>query len=55
MLAAAWFSRDAERSVLFGSIFRRVIPPVGFILALTAVFMAYYNWRVTGNALRMCA
>jgi len=53
MLAAIWFSRDAQRSVLLGRICRYVIPPAGLILALTAVFMAYYNWRVTGNALRM--
>jgi len=53
MLATIWFSRDAQRSVLLGSIFRRVIPQAGLILALTMGFMAYYNWRVTGNALRM--
>jgi len=34
-------------------ILRRVVPPAGVILALTAVGMAYYNWQVTGNAFRM--
>src|SRR5438132_12278586 len=32
---------------------RRVIPQAGLVLALTAAFMLYYNWRVTGNPLRM--
>jgi hypothetical protein len=53
ILGAIWFSRDAQRSALLGSITRRVIPSAGLILVLTVIFMAYYNGRVTGNALRM--
>lgn len=30
-----------------------VLLPIAGVLALTAVFMAYYNWRLTGNALLM--
>lgn len=31
----------------------RVVLPLGAALAVTAGWMAYYNWRVTGNACRM--
>jgi hypothetical protein len=30
-----------------------VLLPIAGVLALTAAFMAYYNWRLTGNALLM--
>jgi len=32
---------------------RRVLAPLLVVLAITAASMAYYNWRVTGNALVM--
>ena len=53
--AAIWFlswlagkikSRDALRSRL-----RNALVPAAAILLATATFMAYYNWRLTGNAL----
>ena len=43
----------AIRSKDLGLIFRNVVPQAGVILLLTGGFMAYYNWRVTGNAMRM--
>jgi hypothetical protein len=54
---AAWFlwwlagktkSRDSLRVRL-----TRVAAPLGIALALTASWMGYYNWRLTGNALLM--
>jgi hypothetical protein len=32
---------------------RRVLLPLSMVLAITGGWMAYYNWRVTGNAFRM--
>jgi len=32
---------------------RRIMLPVSMVLALTAVGMGFYNWRVTGDAFRM--
>ena len=29
----------------------KVVVPLGIVLVLTAAFMGYYNWRLTGNAL----
>jgi hypothetical protein len=55
--AALWFlfwlagkirSRDAWRSRV-----RHALLPVTAVLVLTAAFMGYYNWRLTGNALVM--
>jgi len=31
----------------------RILAPLAIVLALTAAWMAYYNWRLTGNALLM--
>ncbi len=31
----------------------RVLPPLALVLALTALWMGYYNWRVTGDSLRL--
>jgi hypothetical protein len=53
--AAVWFlcwltgktkSKDALRARL-----AKVLVPLGIMLILTAAFMGYYNWRLTGNAL----
>jgi hypothetical protein len=55
MPAAAWFlwrlagrtkSQDTPRVRV-----RRVFVPLTSVLILTAAFMGYYNWRLTGNAL----
>jgi hypothetical protein len=57
VLVAAWFlwwlvgktkSTDSLRVRLV-----RVLAPLAIVLALTAAWMAYYNWRLTGNALLM--
>jgi hypothetical protein len=32
---------------------RRVVRPLIVVMAITGSWMAYYNWRVTGNVLRM--
>src|SRR5229473_3305077 len=51
--AAAWFlwwligktkSRQPLRTRL-----QNALAPLGLVLVLTAVFMGYYNWRLTGN------
>jgi hypothetical protein len=34
-------------------LFRRIVIPLGAVAILTAMWAAYYNWRVTGNPLRM--
>jgi hypothetical protein len=53
--AAAWFfwwligkakSRPPLRTRL-----QNIVAPLAFVLALTAAFMGYYNWRLTGNPL----
>jgi len=36
-----------------GSTAVKVVLPAALVLCLTAAFMAYYNWRLTGNALLM--
>ena len=40
-----------ERAFLRDSL--RIILPIGLVLVPVAAFMGYYNWRVTGNALRL--
>ena len=35
----------------FAVIARRVLLPFSCVMVLTVIFMGYYNWRVTGNAL----
>ena len=55
--AAAWLlwwlidrtkSKDAWRARLL-----KAMVPIAIVLVLTAVWMGYYNWRLTGNALLM--
>ncbi len=55
--AAAWFlwwligktkSRQPLRTRL-----QNALAPLGLVLVLTAVFMGYYNWRLTGNPLSL--
>jgi len=55
--AAAWFlwwligktkSRQSLRARL-----QNALAPLGLVLVLTAVFMGYYNWRLTGNPLSL--
>lgn len=45
MLKQKWF--------VVQSIFIRTVPVVTIVLAFTAGAMTYYNWRVTGNPLRL--
>jgi hypothetical protein len=39
--------------VAFRVLLGRILAPLGLVLTLTAAGMGYYNWRVTGTALRM--
>jgi hypothetical protein len=45
-LAGKTKSKDTLRTRLV-----KVLAPLGIMLILTAAFMGYYNWRLTGNAL----
>jgi hypothetical protein len=47
-LVAWMISKRSPRLAVTG---RRLLLPVAVILTLTLAFMAYYNWRVTGDAL----
>src|SRR5216684_1701305 len=52
--AAGWFLRwlagKTRSRVPAGNRVVRVLLPLAAILAVTAVFMGFYNWRLTGNA-----
>src|SRR6266446_8683609 len=53
--AAAWFSwwligKTKSRLPLHARL-RNVLAPLTLVFALTAAFMGYYNWRLTGNPL----
>ncbi len=53
--AAAWFSwwligKTKSRQPLHARL-RNVLAPLTLVFALTAAFMGYYNWRLTGNPL----
>src|SRR5216684_2015122 len=53
--AAAWFFwllavRTKSQQPLRARL-RNVLAPLGLVLVLTAAFMGYYNWRLTGNPL----
>jgi hypothetical protein len=47
----SWMRRKESPSMMIWS--RRVVAPLAVIGAVTAAWMAYYNWRVTGDSLRM--
>lgn len=58
--AAAWFlwwlatkTNPGSTRRSFSSANAKVLVSVFIVLAATAVFMGYYNWRLTGNALLM--
>ncbi len=46
-----WWLR--KKSTEFFLVMRRAILPLALCVGITAVAMGYYNWRVTGNALRL--
>lgn len=48
---AGWMLKQ-KRLVVIG-IFSRTVPVVAIVLAFTAGAMTYYNWRVTGDPLRL--
>ena len=52
MVTLAFCLWPANRAA-WGIIGRRVVLPLGLMLAVTAVQIGYYNWRVTGDMLRM--
>jgi hypothetical protein len=49
-LLSWWLSK---KSAEFSLVMRRAVLPLGLCVALTAVAMGYYNWRLTGHALRL--
>lgn len=46
-----WMTGRAPSQIPRAVRLRRVLAPIALVLALTAVAMGFYNWRVTGNAL----
>lgn len=52
MVALSFWMRNKE-SPCWRVWLRRVVLPLSLVLAMTGGWMFYYNWRVTGNALRM--
>jgi hypothetical protein len=50
IVVASLFSRPSPSLRTIG---RRVLLPLVGVLSITAVFMGYYNWRVTGDSLLM--
>lgn len=47
-----WFWQKSKNKSTSGGIpWVKVVAPLGLVLFLTAVFMGYYNWRLTGDAL----
>jgi hypothetical protein len=46
-----WFAGRTKSAPTLRTRVVRVLLPVCAVLAMTLVFTAYYNWRVTGNAL----
>jgi hypothetical protein len=52
MIALLFWMRD-KNSSSWRVWLRRVVTPLILVMGITGSWMAYYNWRVTGNALRM--
>ena len=46
-----WFAGKTKSTAAARTRMRRVLAPLAVVLVLTLVFMGYYNWRLTGNAL----
>ena len=46
-----WIWRRAQSKTHGGIPWREVFAPLAVVLICTIVFMGYYNWRLTGNAL----
>src|SRR5262249_24365523 len=46
-----WLWRCTQVSPRQGIQWRRIVAPLATIAVLTLVFMGYYNWRLTGDAL----
>ena len=46
-----WFAGRFRSKEVQGSRVRNAVVAIACVLFLTAAFMGYYNWRVTGNAL----
>jgi hypothetical protein len=42
-----------SHGILLGPLGRLVLPSAGLVLIITATAMAFYNWQITGNALRL--
>src|SRR5579883_540616 len=51
-LCLAWWLLRTGR-VTFGTAFRRVVLPIAGILFVAGLLMAYFNYRVTGNAFEL--
>jgi hypothetical protein len=48
-----WLAGKTRSKVAPGTRVRDVVLPLSAVLVLTAAFMGYYNWRLTGSALRI--
>jgi len=46
-----WLAGKTESKAPARARVTKVLAPLALVLALTTVFMGYYNWRLTGNAL----
>jgi hypothetical protein len=46
-----WFSGNTKLRPPLRARLRNVLAPLAFVLVLTAAFLGYYNWRLTGNPL----
>jgi hypothetical protein len=47
-----WLAGKTKSHATIHARLRNFLLPLGAVLALTAAFMAYYNWQLTGNAAR---